>query len=63
MGYTYVPINGIYWGYNPFTNHLLEHPSRMDGFLVAIDAGGFQAAGEMRRSFCWENKHHPKMKQ
>ena len=22
MGY-YLPINKVYWGYNPFTNHLL----------------------------------------
>ena len=22
MGYN-LPINGVYWGYNPFTNHLL----------------------------------------
>ena len=36
MGYN-LPINGIYWGYNPFTNHLLTSWDIQVGWQIPPD--------------------------
>ena len=38
-GLFHLLINGVYWGYNPFTS-FLGHPSVSDGCLVGKAWGG-----------------------